>query len=202
MFDLQHLPGATEGERMVSLLRRHWITMSSLLFSLVIVLLLPLGVAAGLRLLQPTFFDDPVRVTLLMLGGSIFFLYALLFLYQSYIDYYLDTWVVTNRRVLDIEQHGLFSRTVSELRLYRIQDVTAEVKGFLHTMLDYGDVYIQTAGEVERFSFEDIYHPNQVAKIILDLSEKDRQDHLDEAVEEFGMPDRKVAAPVTKENAQ
>ncbi|MBI4139117.1 PH domain-containing protein [Candidatus Uhrbacteria bacterium] len=194
MFDLAHLPNGAPNEKAVVLLRRHWFTMLSLALSFAFVLLLPPAIYIGLLLIVPDFFSDSVRVTLLVLGGSIFFLFAWLFLYQSYIDYYLDVWIVTNRRILSMEQHGLFSRTVSELRLHRVQDVTAEVHGFWRTMFDFGDLYIQTAGEKERFIFEEIPHPNAVAKTILDLAEEQRKAHLEEAVEEFGMPDGKKQA--------
>lgn len=190
MLDLKHLPGANVDEKLVVLLRRHWMDLVSLGFSFIVVLLLPFVAYTAIQFGKPDFFEDQVRTTLFTLGLSIFFLYAWLFLFQNYIDYYLDVWIVTNKRILNIEQRGLFSRTVAELRLHRVQDVTAEVHGFLHTMLDYGDVYIQTAGEKERFAFEDIPRPNQVAKMILDLADEDRKEHLEEAVEEFNMPDK------------
>lgn len=188
MIDLNHLPGGAAGERTLLVLRRHWITLLSLIVALVFVILLPMGAYLGSRIASPAFFEDPVRAALFVLGASIFFLFTWLFLYQHFIDYYLDTWIVTDDRILNIEQHGLFSRTVSELRLHRVQDVTAEVKGFIRTMFDYGDVFIQTAGETQRFQFEDIPHPNAVAKMVMDLAEKERKEHLEEAVEEFGMP--------------
>ncbi|MFA5936028.1 MAG: PH domain-containing protein [Patescibacteria group bacterium] len=185
MIDLQHLPGSTPDEKTVALLRRHWTSLVSLGISFIFILILPVGTFFAVGYAVPEFFDDPVRTTLFVLGLSTFFLYAWLFLYQHYIDYHLDLWIVTDNRILNIEQHGLFARTVAELRLHRIQDVTAEVHGFLHTMLDYGNVYIQTAGETQRFQFEDIPHPNQIAKLVLDLAEKNRQEELGEAVEEF-----------------
>ncbi|MEO5927739.1 MAG: PH domain-containing protein [Patescibacteria group bacterium] len=185
MLDLNHLPGSSQEEQTKAVLRRHWMTLLSLTAAFILVLFLPLIVISAVQYASPMFFDDPARTTLLVLGLSIFFLYAWLFLFQNYIDYHLDVWIVTDHRILNIEQHGLFARTVSELRLYRVQDVTAEIKGFLHTMLDYGNVYIQTAGEKERFLFEDIPHPNQVTKMVLDLAEIDRKQELGEAVEEF-----------------
>lgn len=191
MIYLDHLPGAMNGEQTVALLRRHWFTLASLAVAFILVLLLPVGAWLGLRFANPDFFSEPVRSTLFVLGVSIFFLFSWLFLFQNYLDYYLDMWIVTNRRVLDIEQHGLFARTVAELRLDRVQDVTAEVNGFFKTLFDYGVVYVQTAGEKERFTFEDVPHPNQIAKIILDLSEKERREHLETAVEEFNIPERK-----------
>lgn len=190
MLNLKHLPNARSDERIVALLRRHWMDLLSLGFSFILVLLLPFIAYAFIQFVRPDFFEDPVRTTLLVLGLSIFFLYAWLFLFQHYIDYHLDTWIVTNKRILNIEQHGLFARTVSELRLHRVQDVTAEVHGFVRTMMDFGDVYIQTAGEKERFEFEDIPHPNEVAKMILDLADEDRKEQLEETIEEFNPPDK------------
>ncbi|MBU1348472.1 PH domain-containing protein [Patescibacteria group bacterium] len=188
MIDINHLPGGATGERTILVLRRHWITLFSLFVMFVAVVLLPIGTYIAIRYTSPAFFDDAARSVLFILGASIFFLYTWLFLYQHFLDYYLDTWIVTDDRILNIEQHGLFARTVSELRLHRVQDVTAEVKGFVRTVFDYGDVHIQTAGETQRFQFEEIPHPNAVAKMVMDLAEKERKEHLEEAVEEFGMP--------------
>ncbi len=80
--------------------------------------------------------------------------------------YYLDTWVITNHRVVSIEQYTLFSRKVSECRLDRVQDVTVEVNGFLPTLLRFGTVAIQTAGESSQFVMKDIPDPDRVKDVI------------------------------------
>ncbi|MCR4278788.1 MAG: PH domain-containing protein [bacterium] len=186
MIDLQHLPGGSPDEKILLVLRRHWFVLIPLCLSVATVLLLPPFAFFGIRYASPTFFLNPVLTPLFVLGLSIFVLFAILFLYQQYLDYYLDTWVVTDQRILNIEQHGLFARTVSELRLFRIQDVTAEIHGFLHTMFNYGDVHIQTAGETQRFEFEEIEDPNTVAKMVLDLAESQRKKQLTELSESTG----------------
>jgi hypothetical protein len=56
-------------------------------------------------------------------------------------------------------------------------------------MIDFGDIFIQTAGEKQRFVFQNIPHPNQVAKLILELAEENRKEQLEQAVEDFNMPD-------------
>lgn len=185
MLDLNNLPGSQPDEKTLVILRRHWISLIALFASCILILVLPAAIYLALNYNYPEFFSSEVRSALFVLGISIFFLYSWLFLFQHFLDYYLDVWIVTTRRILNIEQHGLFARTVSELRLHRVQDVTAEVKGFLPTMLDYGYVHIQTAGEQKRFEFEQVPHPNQVSKIILELAEKDRKVQLDSAVEEI-----------------
>ena len=189
MLDLHHLPGSTLEEHRIHTMRAHWITLVPIFLAGLLVFVLPPLAYEGFLLYRPDIFDDPTHFTLFVLGASIFFLFGLLFVFQTFIDYWLDVFIVTDKRILDIEQKGLFHRTVSELRLYRVQDVTAEVKGFLHTIFDYGDIYIQTAGERERFEFIDVAHPNQMAKTVLELAEEDRKEHLEETVEEFGMPD-------------
>jgi len=183
MIRTDKLPGQLPDETLVGLYRRHPITIFGIMAAFAVVLLLPIGAFIGLKLLewQPT--QHPNVTTIIVLGGSVFLLFCLLFIYQQFLDYWLDMWIMTNRRIINIEQRGLFSRTVSELRLYRVQDVTAEINGFAHSMLDFGVVYIQTAGEKEYFAFEDVPHPNQIAKDILALAEKDREEHLELAME-------------------
>jgi uncharacterized membrane protein YdbT with pleckstrin-like domain len=117
---------------------------------------------------------------LLVLGASVYYFSCWLFLFGAFLDYYLDFWVVTNDRLLNIEQEGTFSRTVSELDLYKIQDATSEVKGILPSLFGYGDIHIQTAGETQRFELKQIPNPHGVRKMIMDMAEEDRKFHLGE----------------------
>jgi len=194
MLDLHHLPGSDLQENTVLTFRRHPITLIPLFLTTVILFALPPGAYFLFQILRPELFAQQPIFILFLLLATAFFLSGWLYVFQSFIDYWLDVFILTDKRILDIEQKGLFNRTVSELRLYRTQDVTAEVKGVLRSLFDYGNVYVQTAGEEERFHFEDIPHPNHVAKMILEWSEEDRKEHLEEAVEDFGMADHEKAA--------
>jgi uncharacterized membrane protein YdbT with pleckstrin-like domain len=190
MIDLRHLPNAIPDEKVVHVLRRHPITLTGLIFGLIFLICSPFAGWIILSNTQPLLLEDQGMLTLILMGGSAFFLFAWLFMFQSFMDYYLDIWIVTTKRVLNIEQTGLFARTVSELRLNRIQDVTSTVNGFIPTLFDYGHMEIQTAGEKVRFVFEQIPHPTQVSKSVLELAELSRRENLDEAVEQFGAPDQ------------
>lgn len=78
------------------------------------------------------------------------FLWVTLFIKWSI--YYLDIWVLTNKRVFDLQQKTLFSREVSVLRLEKIEDITIHVEGLFPTVLNYGDIEVETAG-AETFKF-------------------------------------------------
>jgi hypothetical protein len=88
------------------------------------------------------------------------------------VDYYLDVWIVTDQRIVNIEQKGLFGRIVSELELENIQDITTDVKGVIPTFLNYCNLYVQTAAEMERFVFRNIPDPYSVKDMIMNLQKK------------------------------
>lgn len=116
---------------------------------------------------------------LLQAGGvlliSAYYLGSLLFIIGLFVDYYLDITIVTNDRILDIDQKGLFGRVVSELDLSRIQDVNSEIKGIFPTIFNFGLVEVQTAGDEANFEFHDTPHPHAIRRRIIELAALDRK---------------------------
>ena len=82
-------------------------------------------------------------------------------------DYYLDVWMVTDKRIIDIEQKSFFHRQTSVFRIERIQDITIETRGIIATLLNFGDIHVQTAGESQEFVMLGIANPKYVRRIIL-----------------------------------
>jgi len=66
----------------------------------------------------------------------------------------------------------LFVRSVSELKFAKIQDIHTEVTGLIPTILNYGDVYIQTAGTKERFLFRKVPDPYKLKGMIMNMQNK------------------------------
>jgi hypothetical protein len=116
--------------------------------------------------LDPTSFGNIV----IALTFSAYLLFVLQQFFTSWVEYALDVWVVTNLRVMNIDQRTLFHRRVSELALYNIQDVTSETKGPLATFLGYGTIVVETAGEQEHFVFPNLPRPEVTAKQMMELS--------------------------------
>ncbi len=166
-------PGQEPNEKIIMSLHRHW-------FVFLAKLMTWLGLALGpaiVWIVARNFAGWELSTTsvgfgLIVAGASLYYLFIWMMLFGFWLDYYLDYFLVTDRRVVDIEQSGLFNRSIAELRLYRIQDVTSEVKGFWATILHFGNVYIQTAAEKERFVFELVPHPELVVKRLLEMTDK------------------------------
>lgn len=161
-------PAQEESEKVFLLVRKHWFTYVIFWFLGFILALPAIGVIIYWLYNQNI---SPLAGNIIVLGESIYCLVALgLFLY-GIVDYYLDIYIVTDRRIVDIEQNGFFHRQISELYLREVQDVKAKVDGFFPTTLHYGQVIIQTAGETENFIFDSIPHPYSISKKIMDLHE-------------------------------
>lgn len=83
-------------------------------------------------------------------------------------DYFLDMWVVTNRRVISVEQIGLFDRNISTWGIERIEEVVVRVDGFLATMLGYGSLEIKTAGNTgQHAKAHFVPNPGQIREVIM-----------------------------------
>lgn len=171
-----HFPTQRPNEHVVLLLRRHWTVLARDVLQLVGSLLLPPIVL--LLLYYYGAFELTSASALYVFAVmilSLYYLFSYLAFFHDFVDYHLDIWVVTDQRIVSIEQQGLFNRVVSELSILRVQDVTSEIKGKIQTFLDYGQVHIQTAGEQARFVFNQVPHPSQVAKVVLQAHERAMQ---------------------------
>ena len=166
----KYFPDRRPNEKIVLLLRRHWHAIVRYFLVFILEAVLPIIVfIVFLNFTEYVWEKDSPIVVMIFLGASVYYLFIWLFFFHNWIDYYLDVWVVTDQRIINIEQKGLFSRTISELNIERIQDVTSEVEGKLATLLKFGDVHIQTAAEEKRFIFSEIPEPRDVARKITEL---------------------------------
>jgi uncharacterized membrane protein YdbT with pleckstrin-like domain len=139
-------------EHIVIEIRKHWFVFAAESSTLLILALVPLIIPALV---------NSFNINIIVNGGHIvalfIFLYSLwlfvlwILAFIFWTDYYLDIWLVTNKKILDVEQDGLFNREVSILHLDKVQDITSEVNGVFATFINYGNIHVQTAGQQREF---------------------------------------------------
>ncbi|MBI4257101.1 PH domain-containing protein [Candidatus Uhrbacteria bacterium] len=175
MMRLDHLPNQRPDEHVILFLRRHWFALLAIAAAFLLLVGIPL--VGGWYFLDTVerWIAHPIMGPLLIVLSSIYVLSIWLFAFLEFTDYYLDTWIITNERIINIEQEGLFNRTASELDLAAVQDATAEIRGILQTLFTFGQVYVQTAGEKGRFHFKNIDNPENVKELITRLVEEDKK---------------------------
>jgi ABC-type multidrug transport system fused ATPase/permease subunit len=164
-----YIPHKKKGEEIIILLRRHWFVLIKRLSLWVVAALIPIVVYLITGQTVPLVVEGTIFEPILIVFGSIFYLFIWLFAFNGFIDYYLDVWIVTNVRIINIEQRQIFSRVISEHELDKIQDVTSEVHGIIATFLNYGEVFVQTAGQQQRFVFKEVSNPQNIKRKIISI---------------------------------
>ena len=74
--------------------------------------------------------------------------------------------LVTNERVVQLEQKGVMNREFSESSLQAIQQVSHEVKGLLCTLFGYGTVTVYTGNSLAPFAIKNIPDPYDIQQEI------------------------------------
>lgn len=158
------------GEHVVLQVRKHWFLFLGELLPYAILAVIPFALPKLLALAPPlasyaAFFDYTAPATRAALG--VWLLVVWTSAWGTFTKYFLNAWVLTNQRIVNIKQHRYFSRGVSSLFLSRVQDVTTNVSGILHSLLGVGDIKVQTASEDVEFVIRGIPRPEQMRDVIL-----------------------------------
>ncbi|HAM88256.1 MAG: hypothetical protein US83_C0010G0077 [Candidatus Falkowbacteria bacterium GW2011_GWC2_38_22] len=178
MFSVHNLPNKLKDEVIIKVIRKDlFIVVQKVLF-FILLITLPIIFFYIFILPNETLMNGIASYPLIVLGASAYYLFIWVFFVFSFVDYYLDVWIITSERIIDIEQRGFFSRVVSEHNLSKVQDVTSEVHGFFPTILQYGACHVQTAGAVQRFDFNDVPHPERIRNLIIGLVEKKKEKNM------------------------
>jgi len=163
------------GERIICEIKRHPVGMLGV-YVVTGVLLVLLAVLA--LVVAPSVLSSVSRSQVVAIGGLIFIVCAILslgFVFISNKVYWGNSWVVTSDSITQITQTSLFDKRSSQLSLGNLEDVTAEKKGILAEMLNYGLLRVETAGERSKFMFPYCPNPNYYAQQILSAREQFEQ---------------------------
>lgn len=180
-FSRYHFQGQRPTETVMAVIHRHWF---DIVTHFILIALLT-GLILGSFFILPAFaagdglLDNP---RFFLFVQNTFLLILWMYSFLIWIDYYFDVWIITNERVINIEQKGLFVRAVSELKFSRIQDVTSEVKGMIPTILNFGDVKVQTASEEDYFLFRQVPDPYHVKDVIMERLRTERDEEINRVV--------------------
>lgn len=164
-------PSQLDNEQIFLVVREHWVHLLLKVLVWVFFAFLLVLFNRFAHTYIPNIFEGTLgQITLLF--TQVYLLLLTLSLFLIFVFYYLSIQIITSLRVVDVSQEGLFSHTVSELHIDKIEDATSQVNGILGTIFNYGGVYVQTAGTVERFEFHNVPNPAGIEKLVLDLYEK------------------------------
>lgn len=156
-------------EQILLQVRKHWFILATQIFAIVVVAILPyfLFVAVLSNESLTTLARTHVETGFIVALSSVWLLIMWMTVFNIWTNYYLDVWTITNKRLVVADQRGFFYRTTASFRLDRLQDVEISVDGMLATLLDYGSLELQTAGEERNFHADGLPDPAALKATIL-----------------------------------
>jgi uncharacterized membrane protein YdbT with pleckstrin-like domain len=141
--------GQRPGEELLFVFRRHIIAMRKGFYGL----LIPFALSS----IPPLIWQDKLELFWLPVGGLL--LGILIFCYH-FIMWYFTVYIVTDERLRQVTQKGLFGKDVVELRLSKIQNISYNIPGFTGEVFKFGTIVIQTF--VGDLVIHKVEHPSEI----------------------------------------
>ncbi len=160
--------GKDDDEQILFIVRESLITYIPKFVFIAIMLILPMFILPAIREIrlgnQLIFGPSPLFVLTLF-----WYVITLGFAIQFYVNWFFNVFIVSNKKIVDIDVVGLSYKNISECTLQNIEDVTSRIKSNFGTVFDIGDVYVQTAAEEREFEFVNVDNPASIRDLISDL---------------------------------
>lgn len=151
--------GQHEGEEVIFTFRRHPIAMRKGFYFLFI----PFLIACIPVLIWPENINN-LFVAFGGLGlGMLFFLY-------HWMGWYFSIFIVTNQRLRQVTQKGFFNRSVIDLGISKIQNISYNVPGLSAAMFGFGTMVVQTY--VGDLYLDKLHHPSKIYNALAEVIQK------------------------------
>ncbi|MFA5135807.1 MAG: hypothetical protein WC489_00255 [Patescibacteria group bacterium] len=123
------------------------------------------------------FFPSFLNISQIIFINIFFLVFLVNYVWFGFINWYFNVGIVTNQRVVDVDFNVILYKEVTYTLISHIEDVTAKTGGFLESVFNFGNLFIQTAGTETNTEFLNIPHPSSAAKIINSIIQSQSNPH-------------------------
>lgn len=145
-------------EKVIMIVRRHW----------VIYIILWLILFSWILFSSTLYWLFWVSLLTNMIN-VIFWLFFLVLLYIKWLDHELDLYIITDNRIIWVEQVAFLNRTVTECNLWQVQEVNSRTKWLFANILNYWTLTILTAWNATNMQMSFAPNSIQEARKILNI---------------------------------
>jgi len=107
----------------------------------------------------------------ILLAAGLAVVAALLYVYIATMIYTANRWILTSDSLTQFAQTGLFTTESSQLSLEDLEDITVQQVGILQSLIGFGTLHAETAGDRNKFVFPFCPNPDYFARQILSARE-------------------------------
>lgn len=164
-----------ENEKIKAIICKHWIVLLWHILKISAIVALPIFAACHFGFCWQSLWGPSVFWSLIFIGA----IWAI----RHWIIWRKDVLVITNQRIIDINQKSLFDKEVAEINFNKVQDVIYQVKGVLATTFNFGRVEVHLVGG-SILALERVPNPRRIQELLIKLKnevEMSAQELLDMA---------------------
>ena len=156
----KYFPDQFDDEEVLFVFRKHPVVMRKrLILALLLVLVGALGGLVGVY--------RGGGLGSYYLGLAIGLAVGVLSMLPAWISWHFSVFIVTDQRLIQVTQKGLFHRSVVDMGLNQIQMVNYQIAGLQETLLGFGTIMMQTF--VGDLIIHDVHHPATIQKRLLEV---------------------------------
>lgn len=159
-------------EKIILFLRSHFITNISWIVLSLILIALPIIILTFLPNFGVSFLSSPPITRFTATYTLFYYLMVYSYVFISFLHWFYNVLIATSERVIDIDYSDIVVHNIAVTSLTHIQDVNYTQSGFIPTLFNYGDLFIQTAGSERNFEALSIPRPREATHIIGELTGK------------------------------
>jgi hypothetical protein len=148
-----------ENERLLAVCHRHLFILLPQLLRLTLV-----GIA--LPILFYFLFPDFLILFIIWIGIN------LTRMFRATLIWYHDAILITDMSLIDVYWFSMFNKSSSRVEYQMIEGVSQEIKGFLRTIFNYGDISIQVMSGGSAMALKDAVNPRRIERMVLDYQKK------------------------------
>jgi membrane protein YdbS with pleckstrin-like domain len=159
-----------EKEFIILFLRSHFITNLSWITISIVLVVLPFIIFAFLSRFSFDFLSTSAAEHFTLVFTLFYYLLIFSYMFVSFLHWFYNVFIVTSERVVDIDYSDVVVHNIAIASLSHVQDVNYSQSGFIPTLFNYGDLFIQTAGDEKNFEAYSVPKPREATHIIGDLT--------------------------------
>jgi len=163
-----------ETEKVLVVCRRHWVYLYPRLVLQILIAILPVLVLV-LVLRWADALDGLAAKAAVVVAVIWLAVWAVKIILAKY-QYDNDLWTITDQRIVDSYRSNPFSLKITSADLVDIVDTAMDRSGLFATMLNYGDIRCETAGERQDISLPAVPQPQEVHALIDRERDRERKD--------------------------
>lgn len=164
-----HFQTQKSDEVILLFLRSHFIVNLSWILVSLTLLLLPIIILMFLPRLGIDSQNSAVAAKFTTVYVLFYYLIVFAYIFISFLHWFYNVFMVTSQRVVDIDYSDVVVHHIAVTNLNQVQDAKYTQAGFIPSLFNYGNIFVQTAGTQLNFEEPSIPKPREATHIIGDL---------------------------------